>query len=191
MYKYHINILIIIVIMIIIIKLMCRDIILGVTREGIECFMNRGYNKGEENWIEDRIYSGIKWECVEFIRRYLIKTKEITFEKIQNAKDLIELKECKKLNGLKVKVNHYKNGGEIIKIGDIIIIEDQNNKKDVGHVCIVCNKNENQLEIIEQNYDNKSWNGKNYSRMFIIKNNIIYTNNRNEKIIDIIRIHIL
>ncbi len=189
MYQYNINILIIIIIVIIIIKVICRDIVLGVTKEGIECYMNGGYNKGEENWMEDRIYLGIKWECVEFIRRYLIKTKGITFNRIKNAKDLINMDEFKKINKSKIKINHYKNGDEIINIGDIIIIEDKMNKNDEGHVCIVSAKNENKLEIIEQNYDNRSWNGRNYSRIFMIKNNIIYTNNKNENIIDIIRIY--
>jgi hypothetical protein len=49
-----------------------------------------------------------------------------------------------------------------------------------------CNGNE--IEIIEQNYDNQSWDNKNYSRKWYTKNNKLYSQNKNEKIIDIIRI---
>jgi hypothetical protein len=163
------------------------DIVLGKTIEGIECFLNEGINKGKINKINGRYYTGIKWECVEFLRRYLIITRGITFQKINSALELCILPYVIDIsNGILKNIVHYKNGEIKIKKGDIIILNTTNNKN--GHVVIVSKCIGNQIEIIEQNYDNKLWNGKNYSRKYNIKNNYIYSNNKDELVIDIIRI---
>ena len=88
----YIILLIIICLIIINIYINKEDIVLGKTKEGIECYLNRGVNKGEINRIlVNQYYTGIKWECVEFIRRYLILKKRITFENVESALKLIDL----------------------------------------------------------------------------------------------------
>jgi hypothetical protein len=85
-------ILLIIICLIIINIIIINNIILGKTKEGIECYLNSGRNKGEINRVKNgQYYTGLKWECVEFIRRYLILTKGITFENVESALDLLEL----------------------------------------------------------------------------------------------------
>ncbi len=185
MYSKFIYILISILIIIIFLR---KDNVLGITIEGVKCYLNGGWNKGEENRIENGIYTGMKWECVEFVRRYLIQTKKITFKQIKNAKELLEVDFFIKINTMKrVDINHFKNGEKKIEKGDIIIME--NERDNNGHVCIISNIINNKVEIIEQNHNNKSWNNKFYSRILIIKGNKIEDIDNKEKIIGIIRIN--
>jgi hypothetical protein len=37
------------------------------------------------------IYTGVKWQCVELARRYMIITKNLTFPAVENAYDLFKL----------------------------------------------------------------------------------------------------
>lgn len=183
-------ILLIIIILIIINNYIIKDdIILGKTKEGIECYLNKGDNKGKINSVlNNKYYTGIKWECVEFIRRYLILIKRVTFKNVDSALDLLKLSNMIHIDSLLSKnIYHFKNGENKIKEGDLIICINENDIIN-GHIVMVSNNNGDEIEIIEQNYDNRSWEDRNYSRKWYIKKNKIYSNDKNEKIIDIIRI---
>jgi hypothetical protein len=82
-------------------------------------------------------------------------------------------------------VNHLRSNISSLKKGDIIIIDDGS---PTGHVVVVTRYKASRIEVAEQNYNNESWNGKRYSRVFSLKNGKIISNNSKEKIIDVLSI---
>jgi glutathionylspermidine amidase/synthetase len=118
--------------------------------------------------------SGLKWECVEFVRRYLILTHNVTFRHVDFAYEIFNL-DCftSTINRKKVRINKIINGMNRPKKGSIIIWDRHVTRDNTGHVAIVVRKTHNKIFIAEQNWDNISWNGKNYSRILPIYNNFI------------------
>ena len=62
------------------------------TFNGINAYSNQQglLDKNEQNYYNG-IYTGIKWQCVEYARRYLILNHNITFQEIDNAYDIFAL----------------------------------------------------------------------------------------------------
>lgn len=143
--------------------------ILGKTKEGVVAYSSYYDNDNDnrqENYI-DGIFTGIKWQCVEFARRYLIQVNKITFDMVDNAYDIFDLNNFKTLNGMNIPIKKYKNGSNIMpRIGSLIIWAKNVDINETGHVAIVTNVTKNYIEIAEQNYDNKS-----YGRRIYINHN--------------------
>lgn len=165
-------------------------IVLGETKEGIQSFSNLFWNN-ETNYIHinNKLYNtGLKWECVEFVRRYLILVKGVTFESIDNALQLTKINNFVNIDTLfPIPINHNQNGQCFIEKDDILVIK---NSSPFGHVAIVSNvdKDTNTIEIVEQNYNNYwFWSSNNYSRCFVLRDGMIFSNDQNETIIDIIK----
>lgn len=166
--------------------------IIGKTKEGVICYSNKDkkYNKYNYNkYNNSKIYTGEKWECVEFVRRYFIETKNITFQQVDNAYGIFDLNFFIDLKRtLPYTIYKYKNGQVKPLSNDIIIFHNKNTNNGHGHVCIISDIENDKIKIIEQNYDNKKWN-KNYSRKIFYdkKNKLIISNDNNEKVYGIIR----
>jgi surface antigen len=150
-----------------------KEKVIGKTKEGIISYYNDNDNDNKDkgsNYCKHNntdIYTGLKWECVEFVRRYLILTKGITFEDVGNALDILKIKYFYKINlNTPVKPFFIRNDNNIPEIEDIIIISDKTTR--TGHVAIVSDISDSKIHIIEQNYDNKEWGDKNYSRDFYV-----------------------
>ncbi len=160
-----------------------NPIVLGSTEEGIESYAN--VNTEGVFYINGYI-TGVKWECVEFVRRYMINVFGLTFINVPNA---LSMKNVDKMidiySGNVLKVNHLRSNISSLKKGDIIIIDDGS---PTGHVVVVTRYKASRIEVAEQNYNNESWNGKRYSRVFSLKNGKIISNNSKEKIIDVLSI---
>ncbi len=63
--------------------------IIGITDQGVIAFSNENSNH-QANYYQG-IYTGLKYECVEFVRRWLIIVYGITFESVDHAKDIYNL----------------------------------------------------------------------------------------------------
>ena len=128
--------------------------------------LTRTSNICDYNYINrdgTNIFSGIKWQCVEYARRYLILTHNITFKSIDNAYQIFDLPYFTTLNNNIVNITKYLNGSKILPhIGSLLIWD--KNYKETGHVAIITSIQSYYITIAEQNYDTKSWNGKPYSR---------------------------
>ena len=110
------------------------------------------------------IFCGIKWQCVEYARRYLILTHNITFQSIDNAYQIFDLPYFTTLKHKKhVNIIKCLNGSKILPHIGSLLIWDKNYKK-TGHVAIITSIYSDYITIAEQNYDTHSWNGKPYSR---------------------------
>jgi len=128
--------------------------------EGVVVFSNY---KGKRN---ERSYAGEKWECIEFVRRFLMNTRGITFDEIDHAYDILNLPSFQTLDGKKIPIDKTTNNPEK---GDILVWDKDNKDMKNGHVAIVVSKDNGNLFIAEQNWENKDWEDRNYSRMIRIE----------------------
>ena len=145
----------------------------GETPEGIIFYSNRCQDTDQENINYVNGYlTGERWECVEFVRRFLILTKGITFGEIANAHDIWDLPSFQKLNGEPVPIIKIKKIRNIYpEKGDILVWNKQVDEKGTGHVAIVTDMDrKGNLFVSEQNWDKEACMGKNYSRIIRVEN---------------------
>jgi glutathionylspermidine amidase/synthetase len=140
---------------------------IGITKQNVIAFSNEN-SKSELNYYQG-IYTGLKYECVEFVRRWLIIVYGITFESVDHAKDIYNLNYFSNKIPIKKCINGFNN----ISFGDIVIWTNQGEFNKYGHVAVVVKIKNNQIYIAEQNTTNKSWNGKKYSRKLLFDNNLL------------------
>jgi len=117
------------------------------------------------------VYSGIKWQCVEFARRWWISQKGITFGSVETANEIFDLNHAEKLNSKeKIILKKEKNFSNIVpKVGNLIIYKKLAMDSDLpyGHVAVVVNVDTTKgyLDLAEANYNNEKWEEPNkYSR---------------------------
>lgn len=114
-----------------------------------------------------KIITGIKWECVEFVRRYLSITYNITFDFIENVYDILNLKYFVDFYKIKpIFFDLYKKSPNFLpKIDDLVLFY----YKNTGHIAIVSKiRDSKYIEICEQNWE-KPWENIKYSRVINVK----------------------
>ena len=143
-----------------IIKLVTNnDELLGVWN-GVSIYSNKNYstnhnndnlnNNSNSNYYNG-IYTGIKWQCVEFARRYLIVTHGITFSDVTSAFQIPDAK-FTTLDG-KQNIEVRNN----LQVGSLIVWPKNYMANSVdGHVAVVSSITPNGITVVEQNYDNKN-----------------------------------
>lgn len=105
----------------------------------------------------DGHYTGKKWECVEFVRRYYQQIFGLTFPSIKNAYNLMHMSSMKSLDGSStVRCTFYKRGTP--QLHDILIFDHEIH----GHTAIVVKVLKDLVYVAEQNWG--FWNGAGYSR---------------------------
>jgi hypothetical protein len=97
------------------------------------------------------IYTGIKGQCVEFVRRYLIINHGVTFSDVDSAFEIPDA-EFTRLEGNPIKMKND------LKVGSIIIFPKKykNNSPD-GHIAIVSAITPTGITVKERNYDNNKF----------------------------------
>lgn len=120
---------------------------------GVVVYYNGGVsNVSERNLTNDNYNLGLKYQCVEFVKRYYYeKLNHKMPDSYGNAKDFFSEKvEDGKLNK-KRNLTQYRNPSNTIpKIEDLIIFSG-NIFNSYGHVAIISKVTENEIEIIQQN----------------------------------------
>lgn len=102
-----------------------------------------------KNYSKDGYYYGKKWQCVEFIKRFLYDVKKHKMPDTSgNAKDYYDSTIQQGKMNIRRGLIQYKNGGNIKPAVDDILVF--NNGK-YGHVAIVCDVNDNFVYVIQQN----------------------------------------
>ena len=133
----------------------------GIDHYGVVAYVNKGPHKGEKNYVKGQ-YTGLKWECVEYARRWFIQMRGITFEDVATAEDLWKLKTAQKKSEILAFTNgKSENGKRMPPVGALLIYR-KTNKDPYGHVAVVVNVNRVTVDVAEQNYSLKKWKG--YSR---------------------------
>ncbi|ESL11756.1 D-alanyl-glycyl endopeptidase-like protein [Trypanosoma rangeli SC58] len=128
-------------------------------------FMTSGGFTGR-NILAPENTSGIKWQCVEFARRYwMLRGSPVpaSFATVEGAADIWALTSVQLLNGSTAPLLKYANGvsvragGSAPRIGDLLIYPRQGNGFPYGHVAVVVSVKSDSLLVAEQNWDNNVW----------------------------------
>lgn len=111
--------------------------------------------------------SGMKWQCVEYARRWLMENRDISFGDVQYATDIWALSTAKHLssNTNPLTVVHYANGLSTIKprVGDLLIY-DTSYAPVTGHVSVIVAVGTDTIKVAEQNYSSYKWKAPDYSQ---------------------------
>ena len=136
-----------------------NDELVGVWN-GVSIYSNNDYsnnhnndnlnNNSNSNYYNG-IYTGIKWQCVEFARRYLIITHGITFSDVTSAFQIPDAK----FTTLDGKQNiDVRND---LQVGSLIVWPKKYMTNSVdGHVAVVSSITPTGITVVEQNYNNKN-----------------------------------
>jgi glutathionylspermidine amidase/synthetase len=130
-----------------------------------------------------KVFCGIKYQCVEYVRRWLIINHKITFEQIDMAYQLFTHDRIKFHNIFTKNIIPYikcQNGSDIYpKIGSVLLW-DKTDDYLTGHVAVVLNIDNDYVYIGEQNWKDTKWSHY-YSRKIPIKKilNQIWLNDTN------------
>lgn len=136
---------------------------LGATKRDVEAYSNCNTNcivHDPNHWNGE--YTGIKWQCVEYARRWLLANKGVTFSEVNIAADIwhqldyVTDVDTNKTHSLVAKLN----GSELPPVmGDLLVYGESFN--DTGHVAIVVEVNHEDgfIKVGEQNYHNEPWPG--------------------------------
>lgn len=139
--------------------------ILG-SNNGVIAYANRGAKYTKLDYMEVYgIYTGFKYQCVEYARRWLIICKSLTFKEVLIATDIWDLPFLTDIiTNEEVPLRQVANGSGIRpKVGDLLIYQ-SGAKLPWGHVAVVVNVNNlGAVQIAEQNEIDHFWSG-NYSR---------------------------
>ena len=135
--------------------------VLGVSMRGVEAYSNCQSScviYDSNHW--EGTYTGIKWQCVEYARRWLLINKGATYGDVDIAADI-----WNKINhltdistGSLLQLESYNNGSkQPPRVGDLLVYSREFN--DTGHVAIVMDADyENGvIKVAEQNYNNQPW----------------------------------
>lgn len=142
-------------------------VVLGSASRGVQAYSNCQSKcvNYEPNSIKD-VYTGVKWQCVEYARRWLFVHKGAVYGDVETAADIWD-----KINHLthittnkKIPLESYLNGSiNSPMVGDLLIYARE--FYDTGHVAVITNIDHDNgfIEVGEQNYNNELW-PDNYSR---------------------------
>ena len=142
--------------------------VIGLDSTNVPAFSNcnDSYVSDEPSFVNQSIYSGMQWQCVEYSRRYLIQNYHLTFESVDYAWQIFGLSTLTATDGnLTVPFNTFKNGGTTVNpsVGCLLIYAKELDGV-TGHVAVIVNVARDFIWVAEQNWDNADWKGKSYSR---------------------------
>ena len=138
-----------------------NDDLVGVWN-GVSIYSNNDYSTNDNNNnlnnnnnsnsnYYNGIYTGIKWQCVEFARRYLIVTHGITFSDVTSAFQIPDAKFTTLDGKQNIEVRND------LQVGSLIVWPKNYMANSVdGHVAVVSSITPTGITVVEQNYDNKN-----------------------------------
>lgn len=115
----------------------------------------------------DGIYTGYKWQCVEFARRWLLLNKGYVFDDISMAYDIFRLTSVKKVSDSSLlPLTAFANGSQRHPEPGCMLIWSEGGEFHVtGHVAIITDVFPDRIRIAEQNVHHQPWPaGCHYSR---------------------------
>lgn len=124
---------------------------------GVVACSNRddGYFSGENNYVNNVIYTGYRYQCVEYARRFLLLTTGCVFGNCGRASEIYAMDEITDVQtGEKYALHHHHNDGsssEKPQPGDIIIYPYHPELTPWGHVGVISYVDDYRVGIAEQN----------------------------------------
>jgi glutathionylspermidine amidase/synthetase len=131
------------------------DRIQGVDSHGVISYQNKG--KSNPTYYNG-VYTGLKYECVEYARRWLVQVKGYTFGEVENAYQIYDLPTVESLEGVTVRFESIPSTSYNIQVGDLVIYR-QSNEFPHGHVAVVSKVDASFVYLSEQNLNKKKWKG--------------------------------
>lgn len=119
------------------------------------------------NHRHNGLYYGVKYQCVEFSRRWLIHVHGITFGDVGMAYEIFDLPYATKIkDGTQILWKNIRNGCCPRPIpGSVLIWEEGGEFRQTGHVAIVTEVSDKWVRVAEQNVNDTFWpEGRNYAR---------------------------
>jgi glutathionylspermidine amidase/synthetase len=120
----------------------------------------------------DGVFMGYKWQCVEFVRRWLYVNRQYVFDDVSMAYDIFRLRSVRKLSGGgRLPLHSFKNGARRRPVpGSLLVWEAAGEFELTGHVAVVTEVGDDFIRVAEQNVDNKPWpQGQNFSRQLAVR----------------------
>lgn len=111
-------------------------------------------------------FTGIKWQCVEYARRYVQIVFGVTFSQVDSAYEISNAIFTRLENNKIIKPSIYNiynklesssNDLELLTNSLIIWPKDYELDSPHGHVAIIVSANKDGLYVAEQNYDNNNY----------------------------------
>ena len=104
-------------------------------------------------------YTGIKWQCVEYARRWLLVNKGVVYGDVDVAADIWGLDTVTRVKDkTQLKMLSFTNGSTTLpKVGDLLIYAKAYLK--TGHVAVIAklDPKAHTVQVIEQNFNNTKW----------------------------------
>jgi hypothetical protein len=129
---------------------------------------SNGTNGSDEGEDGQGIYTGMRWQCVEYSRRWLILSKQVTYESIEYAYQIWDLSEVVSTEDPLIKYPFTSHGSGTSltppEIGCLLIYNATDYLEPTGHVAVIVGVDEGVIQIGEQNWSNELWLGENYAR---------------------------
>ncbi|OMJ65197.1 hypothetical protein SteCoe_38851 [Stentor coeruleus] len=130
--------------------------------KGVEGYSNRKAKwPGRANYVNG-YFTGYKYQCVEYVRRWLIKVKHLLFKDISCAYQIWDLNKVKNILTKSIlPLIRIPNGSLIPPIVDALLIYAREPENPTGHVAIisVVDLNNNYIRVAEQNVEDAYWAG--------------------------------
>lgn len=120
----------------------------------------------------DGVYTGYKWQCVEFARRWLLLNRGYVFDDIAMAYDIFRLQQVRVVgNNTTLPLHSFRNGSRRHPEPGCMLIWNEGGEFDVtGHVAIVTEVFEDRIRVAEQNVTHQRWpEGCDYSRELVVR----------------------
>jgi glutathionylspermidine amidase/synthetase len=111
-----------------------------------------------------RCYTGIKYQCVELARRWLVVNKRVTFDDVTVAHTMFDslpharsIMDANRLLPFECIANGSAATNSRPALGDLLIWHEGGFYPGTGHVAVVTESSENYVRIAEQNFDDCYW----------------------------------
>jgi len=99
------------------------------------------------------IYTGIRYQCVELARRYLVIKHDLIFDQVPNAYDIFALRSIYDMRNQRMLPwpSHPNRCCHLPKEGSLLIWANEGYFVPTGHVAVITHVGSNFVDIIEQN----------------------------------------
>lgn len=123
---------------------------------GVPACSNRddGFFSGENNYVDHTIYTGFRYQCVEYARRFLLMTTGCVFSECGRASEVFAKDSIKHVEtGESYPLVAHQNGTSTTRprAGDVIIHPYEDGLCPWGHIGIVSYVDDTRIGVAEQN----------------------------------------
>jgi len=133
----------------------------GTCPGGVKAYSNGSdmFFAAERNF-DDGLYTGFKWQCVEFARRWLLEKKGLVLPDVNWAAHIFAMDHVyNAADGERVAMRAVKNGSTTKPEADTLLIYPSSEGNMVGHVAAIVDVDEHFVYVADQNHRFHKWEG--------------------------------